>query len=99
MDDFTQLHMELLAKISKLEINIEYFSGQVRETDILYKQGIKDNLPKHIMDDLLTAKKESETNLNLERKVLRALRTRLDSGDYNTSLSTPSSLGKRKIEE
>lgn len=90
---------ELLAKISKLEEDIEYFQGQVSETNRLFRESLRDHLPEHIQQERLIDKKESETNLNVGRKVLRTLRDRLHSGDFYTSLSTSSSLGKRNLDE
>ena len=89
---------ELLAKIPKLE-DIEYFQGQVSETNRLFRKSLRDHLPEHIQQKRLIDKKERETNLNVGRKVLRTLRDRLHPGDFNTSLSTSFSLGKRNLDE
>lgn len=88
-----------MAKISKLEGNIQYFAEQARKTDHLFKDALRDNLPDDIRQERLVAKRESETNLNVERKVLRTLKNRLYSGDYSSSLSTSSSLGKRNFDQ
>ena len=99
MDSLTDARDQLLARISQAEGKIEYFSEQAKETDRLFKEALRDNLPENVKQEALEAKKDSETNLNVERKVLRTLKNRLDSGDYNTTLSTTSSLGKRNFDE
>ncbi len=85
---------ELLASISKKEGMVQYFLQQAQETDRMFKQGLINNLPDDAKQELLTAKRETETNLNVEKKVLNSLRNKLNSGDYSKSFSE-SSLGKR----
>lgn len=99
MDDLTEGRNELLAKITKAEGKIEYFSEQAKETDLLFKEALRDNLPEVMKEERLEAKRDSESNLNLERKVLRVLKARLDSGNFDSSLATSSSLGKRNFGE
>jgi uncharacterized protein YdcH (DUF465 family) len=99
MDSFIEAQNELLHRISRVEGNIEYFSDQAKQTDELFKQAIRENLPEDMRKERLNAKRESETNLNIERKVLRILKSRLDSGDLNPSISTSSSLGKRGFDQ
>jgi len=96
MDPLTE---ELLAKISKVQRKVQYFAEQAGETEYLYKEAKRYNLPDDMKAERLLAKKETETNLNVEKKVLKVLKHRLDSGDYNTSLSTSSSLGKRNFDQ
>lgn len=90
---------ELLAKINKKELNIQYFEGQVKETDRLFKEALRQNLPEDARKEALQAKKESEVNLNSERRFIKVLKNRLNSGNYDSSISTSSSLGKRNIDE
>ena len=97
--DSLDAYNELLAKITEKEGNIEYFLEQAKETDRLFKEALRDNLPEEMRQERLEAKKDSEINLNIERKILRVLKNRLDSGNFNSSLSTPSSLGKRNFDE
>ena len=90
---------ELLARISKMENNIEYFTDQAKGADLLFKEALMDNLPNEFKQERLLAKKECETNLNIEKKILNILKKRLESGNFNTSLSTSSSLGKRSLDQ
>lgn len=78
-----------------MEGDIKYYKEQAKATDQFFKEALRNYLPDEIKSERLIAKKETETNLNVEMKVLKTLKNRLASGDYNTSLSTPSSLGKR----
>ena len=63
MDPLTQPRFELLAKISKVEDNIQYFAHQAKATDHLFKQALRDNLPEDMRQERLIAKKESEINI------------------------------------
>jgi len=99
MDTLTETRGDLLAKIARLEEKIEYFADQAKETDRLFKEALIKNLPEDMRQERLIAKRETETNLNMGRKVLRTLKQRLDSGNDNTPLSTSSSLGKRNFDE
>ena len=95
-DAINEARDALLAKISAMEDNVKYFSEQAKETDLLYKESLRYNLPEDIKAERLLAKKETETNLNVERKVLRILKNRLSNGDFDSSMSTSSTLGKRE---
>ena len=99
MDSLTEAHNQLLAKITKAEGDIQYYSQQAKEADLLFKQALRDNLSEEMTQERLIVKKESETNLNIEQKVLKTLKNRLASGNFDSSLSTSSSLGKRNFEE
>ena len=99
MDCFEEARRKLLNKISKVEGNIEYFSEQVEQADHSFKKALKDNLPEDEKQGIVEAMKESQTNLNLEKKALKILKSRLESGNYDSSLSTTSSLGKRNFAE
>ena len=89
---------ELLARISRAQGNITYFQGQVSETTRLFNEAIANNFPNDVTNERLISMRESQTNLRLERRVLTLLQNRLQSGDYDTSFTTQSSLGKRKFE-
>jgi len=99
MDTFTEARLDMLDKIARIEDKIDYFTQQAKETDRLFREALHDNLPQDIKDDRLIAKKESEVNLNSEKKALKILKNRLNSGDFNTSFSTPSTLGKRNLDQ
>jgi len=99
MDPFIEAQHELLRKISRVQGNIEYFSDQAKQTEELFKQALRENFPEEMRQERLNAKRESETNLNIERKILKMLKNRLDSGDLNPSISTSSSLGKRGFDQ
>lgn len=75
-DSFTDAQNELLNKISKLEDSINYHSEQAKVTDNLYKEALKYDLPEDMKKERLEAKKETEVNLNSERRALRTLKTR-----------------------
>jgi len=96
MDIFTEGRLDLLSKIAQVKDKILYFSEQVKETDYLFKEALRENLPEYMKQERLVAKRETEVNLNVSRKILKILESRLDSEDYNSSLATSSSLGKRK---
>ena len=98
-DSFTDAYNQLSSKISKVEENIQYFSEQAKEADRLFKEALKENLPEDMKQERLEAKKDSEINLNVEKKVLKTLKDRLNSGNFDSSLSTTSSLGKRNFGE
>ncbi len=89
---------QLLANISKKLGMVKYFLQQAQETDRLFKQSLINNLPDDAKQELLTANRETETNLNVEKKVLNSLRNKLNSGDYSKSFY-PSSLGKRNTNQ
>jgi len=89
----------LMAKITQKQEMIKYFEEQCAASNYEFRQGLSHNLPKEELDQLLIAKKECESNLNIEKKMVRLLQSRLDSGNYDTSLNTSSSLGKRRSDD
>ena len=96
--DLLEARDALLAKIAKVEAKIEHYQEDAKLMDDLFKEALRDNLPDDMKEERLKEKRASERNLNTERKVLRTLKERLDSGNYDSFLSTPSSLGKRNSE-
>jgi len=73
-DSLTDGKNELLAKINKVEGNINYFTEQAKETDELYKEALMKNFPDDMKEEKLLVKRESEINLNTEKRVLRVLK-------------------------
>lgn len=94
-DIITESKNLLLEKIAKINANIQYFQEQSIEADKMFKDALRQQLNDDIKNDILTAKKESEINLNSEKKMLKILSERLEKGDFNSSTSSPSVLGKR----
>lgn len=99
MDTFTEERLKMVAKISELESDLEYFKQQAQETHWLYNEALDKKFPDDIQKERLVAKRESEVNLNVGKKVLSTLKNRLESNDFNTSMSTSSSLGKRRLDD
>lgn len=90
---------QMLDLIQRKQDKLEYFHQQVKAADAEFKEALMHNFPDEIKQERLEAKKDSETNYNLESKVLKVLKERMESGNYNTSLDQKSSLGKRNFEE
>ena len=99
MDSITTAHDQMIEKITKLEAKVEYWADQTKEADYLYEEALKGNLPEDIRGPALEAKQDCEKNLKAESRALSILKSRLESGNFDSSLSATSSLGKRNFGE
>lgn len=45
---FTHARNQILIRISKSEYKVQYFSEQVKESDLLYKKALLNNLPENV---------------------------------------------------
>lgn len=91
VDELTEARLVLEGKINKLADSYSYWHEQCVETDHLFKESLTSG-SKEEQKGILQAKKECEANLNNDSLMLKNLKAKLASGDFN--ISTTSSLGK-----
>lgn len=91
MDEYNEARMLLEKRIEKLSDSYAYWKEQSIETDRLFKESLSQS--KEQQAEILQAKKECEANLNSDSIMLKNLKAKLASNDYN--FSTSSVLGKR----
>lgn len=96
MDSSIELRLTLEEKIASMEGQANYFREQIKILDYEFRRAILNNLPGDVRDEILLGRKEFQTNLDTETKLIRKLKDRLSSGDFDSSFTTSSSLGKRK---
>lgn len=105
MDGLTEMSLKLQNKISGIEEKIKYYKEQLLGADRDFKEvlsrkayheqnGTMDEWQRqyHIVESAL---KDSNTNLQSEKRMLNILKAKLESGDYD--MTSTSSAVKRKI--
>ena len=95
MDPFEEARLQLIASITKVQENIQYWSNQTHVTNWEFRHAIQNNLD--TQNDWFIAKRESERHLLSVQRALAILNKRLNSGNMDSSFSTSSTLGKRKL--
>lgn len=96
MDENTEARLTLLQKIASSQNSIEYYRSQIAACTQALNQSISIN-DQETINQVTTALKETQSNLNSEQRMLNILNSRLQSGNYNLGVS--SSLGKRAFEK
>ena len=105
MDGVTEMSLRLQDKISGIEEKIKYFHEQVIGADRDFKEVLTTKAyhehngtiaewqrEYHIVESAL---KDSNTNLQSEKRMLNILKAKLESGDY--AMTSTSTAAKRKI--
>ena len=105
MDGVTEMSLRLHDKISGIEEKIKYHQEQLLGADRDFKEvltrkayheqnGTMDEWRREYLI-VESALKDSNTNLNSEKRMLNILKAKLESGDY--AMTSTSSAVKRKI--
>lgn len=105
MDGLTEKSLELQNKISGIEEKIKYYQEQLLGSDMDFKEVLSRKTYHEqtgTMDEwqrqykiVESALKDSNTNLNSEKRMLKILKAKLESGDYD--MTSTSSAVKRKF--
>lgn len=91
----------LLQEIAKKKANCVYFKGQCDLYDAEFKRilGLRDSMDHHqwetLSENARIARKEADSNLNSERRMINILQSKLKSGDFSEISTTPT-VQKRK---
>jgi len=105
MDPFTEMSIKLQEKIAKLEANITYYQEQAIAADQDFKEVLNTKAyceSKGLMDEwqreykiVESALKDTNVNLNSEKRMVNILKAKLENGDYD--LVSKSTATKRKF--
>jgi hypothetical protein len=105
MDTLTEMSLKLQEKIAKLEANISYYQEQAIAADKDFKEVLNTKAyceSKGLMDEwqreykiVESALKDTNVNLNSEKRMVNILKAKLENGDYD--LVSKSTAAKRKF--
>ena len=105
MDTLTEMSLKLQEKIAKLEANITYYQEQAIAADQDFKEVLNTKAyceSKGLMDEwqreykiVESALKDTNVNLNSEKRMVNILKAKLENGDYD--LVSKSTATKRKF--